>query len=567
MLRCIGAGRGQLAGAQLGGGLLIGAAGAAVGAPVGLAAAYGLYLWFQDALPGGFHVKLSGLAGAVAGSLAAGLVGAAYPAFLAATARPLEALTVRARTPRRWHLLAFAGVAVALASAQPVVMLLSSDDDFIVWFWARVGIVLAFVGFFVACVPLLVAVAEAGGPLLARAMRVPPTLLRQAVLATPMRHGFTAGALMVSLALLVAIWTQGRSATAGWLDSLKMPDAFVHSFWSLRDEQIEAVRKAPAVTQVCPTAMFSVQARSVQFGPKGLAPPNVLFVGTDMGAFTAMTNLDWVEGDRAAAMARLAKGQAVLVSRDWSVAHGVGVGAKLPLAAAEGTVEFEVVGVIASKGLDLATRFFRIERSFGKRAISSVFGTREDARRHFKVTSANLVLLSLRDDISDKDAVRQLQKAVPGAVAGTSRAIRRRVDESVGRLMAVASAVAVGSLILACCGVANLIVAEVTARRFEFGVLRAIGAQRGLLGRFVAAQTILVALAGGIAGVALGLELAFVERAFHRRLFGVEYAHRPPWDVIAWGLLALIAAALLAGLPAVRRVVRQQPRELLARRE
>ena len=566
ILRCIGTGRLQLAGAQLAAGTLIALMGAAIGVPLGLLGAYVLYCRYQEALPGGFDVNPAGVAAAVAGSVLAGLVGASYPAFLAATARPLEAMTLRARPPRHRHVALCAAVGLALVAIQPIVMALPLDSQAVFWFWVYCGMPLTFVGYFLLSVPLLILTARAVAGAVAKVLALPATLLRQSVLATPMRQGFTGGTLMVSLAMLVAIWVEGRSVTMGWFDQLKMPDAFVHSFWSLNEQQQRAVSGAPAVTAACPTKMFPVRVVGMQFGIKKISPPNTLFVCTDMPAFFRMTDLEWHEGDPQTALERLAAGGALLVSKEWSVVHRVGVGTTIKLETPKGPVGFEVVGVIGSKGLDLATHFFGIRRQFTDAAISSVFGTRADAKRHFNVEAVNLMLLSLRDDVTDEEAIRQLTKAAPGSVAGTSRIIRRRVMRALDRLMKVASTVAIGSLIVACFGVANLIVAEVTSRRFEFGVLRAIGSQRGLLGRLVAAQTLLVALVGCVTGTMLGIQIALVARGFHRRLVGIEYAWQLPWDVIGWGAAAVIGAALIAAMPAIWRLMREHPRVLLAGR-
>ncbi len=567
ILRCLGASRSQLAAAQLAAGSLISLLGAAIGTPLGLLVAYGLYRHFQDALPGGFAANPAGVAAAAAGSLLAGLLGASYPAFLAATARPLEALAVRARPPRHRHVALCAVAGLALAAGQPLAMSLPIRTERVLWFWTYFALPATFVGYFLLSVPLLALVARGAAPAVGRLLRLPRTLLRQSMLATPMRQGFTAGTLMVSLALLVAIWTSGRSVMVGWFEALHMPDAFVHRVPSLSDEQWQALQKVDAATRLCPTTTFPVRAAGMQFGIRRISPPNTLFVGTDMASFLQMTDLDWHEGDRQVALRRLAAGGALLVSREWSVAHGVGVGTKLALETLKGPVNFEVVGVIGSRGLDLATHVFGIRRRFTDASINSVFGTQADAKRHFGVEAVNLVLLSLRDDVSDEEAIRQLTEAAPGSVAGTSRRILRRVKRSLDRMMAVASALALSSLILACIGVGNLIVAEVAARRFEFGVLRAIGAQRGLLGRLVAGQTIIVALVGCAAGTMLGMELAMIERGFHRRLVGVEYALRLPADVVAGGSLAVAAAAMIAAMPAIWRLMRRHPRVLLARRE
>jgi len=567
ILRCVGAGRAQLAGAQLAAGALIALGGAAIGTPLGLLASYALFRTFQESLPGGFAVNPGGAALAVALCVLAGLLGAAYPAFLAATARPLEALTLRARRPRRRHVLLCAAAALVLMAMQPLAMVLPIPGDWVAWFWVYCGLPALFVGCFLLAVPLLVLVVRCAAPALSRLLGLPRTLLGQSVLATPIRQGFTGGTLMIGLGLLVGFWTMGRSFTAGWLWAIKMPDAFVFRIPAFTEDQCRDVRDTPAATGVCPTVIFPVRVAGMQFGLKKFAPPKTLFVGTDVKAFCRMTDLTWHQGDADTALRRLAGGGALLVTKEWSVAHGVGVGTTMSVTTVKGPVDFQVVGVVSSAGIEVAKHFFGIRRPVTDASVSSVFGTLADAERHFDITGANLLLVSLAGGIGDDEAVRQLTEAAPGSLAGTSRDIRRRGRKRFARMMTVASALAIGSLVLACLGVGNLIVAEVTSRRFEFGVLRAVGCRRGLLGRLVAGQTLLVALVGCAAGTILGLEFALIERGFHIRLVGIAYALRPSWDVIAWGTLAVAGAALVAALPAIWWLMRQRPRALLARHE
>ena len=567
IFRCLGASRMQLAGAQLGAGAAIAMCGAAVGAPLGLLAAYGLFRWFRGALPAGFEVNPAGICVAISGCLLAGLLGASYPAFLAATANPLEALTLRARRPKNRHVILCAAAGLVLASMQPVAMALPIPGEWVVWFWTYCGLPAAFVGCFLLGAPLLVLIARGAAPVLSGLLGLPRTLLGQSVLATPIRQGFTGGTLMISLALLVSVWTMGRSLSSGWFGSIEMPDAFLFKLPSFTEQERQAVLNTPAAAQVCPTTTFPVGVEGMQFGLEKISPRKTLFVGTDMESFIRMMDLDWREGDPQTALRRMEGGRALLVTREWSVAHGVGAGTTLAIKTLRGPVDFQVVGVIGSKGLEIAVHIFGVRRRFSDTSINSVFGTLADAKRHFGVNNVNLLLVSLQDDIDDAQAVDQLKLAAPGSLAGTSREIRRRASKGFDRMMTVASVLAVGSLILACLGVGNLLVAEVTSRRFEFGVLRAVGGQRALLGRLVAGQTLIVAMVGCVAGTILGLELALIERGFHQRLMGLEYAPRLPWDVIAWGAITVAGAALVAALPAIWWLMRRRPRDLVAVRE
>ncbi|MEX0775756.1 MAG: FtsX-like permease family protein [Phycisphaeraceae bacterium] len=564
LLRCVGAGRWQIALSQLLTGVLLAGGGAAVGVPLGLACAYLFYLRHSDLFEAGFHPNPLGIALAVGAALLAGLLGAAYPAWQAARVRPLQALSVRAHLPTRRGALACVLLGLIMIAAMPAVIALHLDPQTTFWFYLCAGLPLTLIGYFLLSVPVLIVLGRGLSPMLARVVAVPPALLRQTILTTPFRHGFTGGALMMGLALLLAMWTGGRSITQGWLGNLHMPDAYAHSFRALSEEQWSALQQVPGVTRLCPVTAFPAELANVRFGVAALAPRHTLFVSVDPQAFFDMADLNWVQGDRAEALAKLQRGRAVLVSNEYSQAHGINSGSTITLKTLQGPVDFEVVGVVGSTGLDIAVQFFGIQRAYTEASMSAVFGTRADATAYYNNPWINLVLMSLDPDVPDHLMIGRIRAAVPGAVAGTSRSIRSKIQESLERFIAIGSMVAIASLIIACVGVSNLIVAEIAGRRFEYGVLRAMGAPRGMLGRLILGQTLMIGLVGCVVGSALGIQLAMVGRVFHHRLLGLSYEMHMPWSVAAWGCLAVLVAALLAALPAALSLMRQLPRVLLA---
>lgn len=563
VLRCVGAGRAQIAMAQLICGILLAGGGAVLGVAPGLYFAWKLYERHAKFLAAGFSPGTRGVAQALVAAMLAGLLGAAYPAVLAATAPPLEGLTRRARQPSFRAVLLCAILGIMMAAAPLAVHLLPLSVERVFWLHVYAGLPMLFIGFFLLTVPLTALLGRFIAPALARLTAVPPTLLTQQITSTPFRNGFTGGALMVALAMLVAIWTAGGGVLRGWFDNIDMPDGFVHSFFSLTDAQWEALCNVPAITDACPTTAFPVTPVSASFGVQGLHPRGTLFVSCDTDAFFRMADLRWVQGDPVSAARRLRDGGSVVVSREYLTAHGLGLNHRIGLQTLRGPVDFEIVGVVASPGLDIAVQFFGIQRAYSEAAISSVFGTREDGVLHFGVRSINLVLLNFSPEVSDEQAIGQIKEAAPGVVAGSSRMIRRNIHRSAEDVMAVISTIAGGALLIACLGVGNLILASLAARRFEMGVLRSIGAGPGMLGRLVAAQTLLVAIVGCIAGVALGYEMAWLTRVFHQRLLGITYTPQLPWRVVGYGALTVAAAALAAALPAIVRVAWAQPRQLL----
>jgi putative ABC transport system permease protein len=109
-----------------------------------------------------------------------------------------------------------------------------------------------------------------------------------------------------------------------------------------------------------------------------------------------------------------------------------------------------------------------------------------------------------------------------------------------------------------------VIIANVRGRRYEYGVLRAVGAQRGVLLRLILAEAALLALAGAIAGTAAGLHLAWVANIHYRHLLGLDLTLALPTGVAVAGWSILAALTLLAALPGALMVIRPTPSALVA---
>ena len=106
-------------------------------------------------------------------------------------------------------------------------------------------------------------------------------------------------------------------------------------------------------------------------------------------------------------------------------------------------------------------------------------------------------------------------------------------------------------------GIANVMVISVLERRSEIGLRRALGATRRHLGIQFLTESLLLSLAGGIAGVALGGGVA------------AAYASSRGWEVVvppvvlAGGVLAAVAVGAVAGLYPALRAARLAPVDAL----
>jgi len=113
------------------------------------------------------------------------------------------------------------------------------------------------------------------------------------------------------------------------------------------------------------------------------------------------------------------------------------------------------------------------------------------------------------------------------------------------------------SLLVGAIGVGNVTLIGVLERRSEIGLRRALGATRGHIRIQFLSEAIVLALAGGVAGVAAGAAATAI------------YAHTQQWTTVvptlAWagGLTAAVAIGAIAGLLPALRAARMSPTQAL----
>ena len=483
----------------------------------------------DNAALGWWCVILSGLC-ALGGSLAAAIL----PAWEATRVSPLDAMGPRRRIEparlSRWATLA----GVALICLNPVLVFWVPMADTARYVWsAAVGCTAMALGF-VLLAPLAVVVCERFcGPLMARVLRIPPGLLSTQLTTNLWRTVGTSIALTLGLGLFVSMQTWGYSMLGPFYPGTWVPELLVVMNPGLPDSEIEAVRHVKGVRpdQFVPVAAKQVKLTDDVTGfaerTSAAQQDTCVMVGVDLDSLRG-TNplfpLEFVEGSRDEAVARLGQGRFCLVPDHFARESGLSVGDKFavlvapergPLGrggrAAAGAraaatpaeqphnrKEYEIAGVVSMPGWHwMSKQGFRQGRAAG--LFFADFG---QVRSDFAIDRTTLFWMNL-DGTADEEAIQVSMKEIAarnydpavaermdggGAARGpgfgrrtagatvtlrSAEAVRTQIRERADGIIWALSQLPLVTLAVTSLSVINAVLASVRARRWELGVLRA----------------------------------------------------------------------------------------------
>ncbi len=434
------------------------------------------------------------------------------------------------------------------------------------WLYTTIGLPGMYLGYFLLAVPVAWFVAGLLGPVLSRVFRLPPGMLTRSERAAPYRFGLTAAAQMVGLSIMITVWSSGMSLFRDWIDTVRFPDAMCHAWFGIPPEKYDLLKSLDFVEGTCATSIYPVDTRDEHvFGVSRLQKFRVNFISFEPDEFFDMTAIEWIEGEPDYALAKLNEGGGVLVAREFVVAAGLSVGDTLELGYEGQWAEFEIVGVVMSPGLNIATRLFGIGDAYLEQAISSVFGSRGDSIRHFGNDDINLIQINLKDDANEELALARIKSElnVRGLTTGSGKQLRAMIDQLGGGALAIGTVIAFTGLLVASFGVGNIIMANLHARRYDHGVLIALGAKRGMLARIVVAEALIIATVACLLGTLVGLQAAQAANTLYG-MYGLLLHLSVPVGPILFAWSALIFCTLLFVIPAIRKLRKANPRELLA---
>jgi putative ABC transport system permease protein len=221
-----------------------------------------------------------------------------------------------------------------------------------------------------------------------------------------------------------------------------------------------------------------------------------------------------------------------------------------------GDWRFRVVGVLAPRGRSLSFNiddvvFVPVRTAMRVFNRSSLFRILVDVRVHAEMNQTKRAVESLLKERHRADDVTVItQDALLAAFS-------KILDALTLALVGIASV----SLAVAGVGIMNVMLVSVTERRAEIGLLKAVGAQdRQVLAAFLT-EAVLLAIAGGLAGLAVGAGAIRVFVGFYP-----SFPAAPPVWAVAAALGLSLAVGVGFGVWPARRATRLDPVAALARR-
>ena len=460
---------------------------------------------------------------------------ALFPALEAASTAP--AVTMRAQGFETRRARPGVGLAIGGAALLTIAYALTFPPPFdgIPVSGYAAGLLIIFGGSL--CVPL--AIAGVSGAARALTAGISPAGLIGAsnLGASIRRNSVAVASLMVAIAMMVSVAIligSFRTTVVAWADETLKADLFVRPL-GLQDASYDArfspqvaglVRHVPGVAAVDTFRAISIPYRgsittlaAADF--KTIADRNKLrFLGTVDTRSLAHT---------------MPATTNVVISEPFATRFGAKAGDTIDIDTPGGLTHFHVTALYNDYSSD---------------AGIVIVDTRTFARL-FRDASVNSLAVYARPgaDLPALRSGRTLRITAVRIDVQTTRELRRLVISIFNRTFAITYALYIISITIAVLGVVSTLFALVLERRREIGLLRYLGLTTGDVRKMVLYEAAYIGGLGGIAGVAVGVLLAFLLIfVINRQAFGWLIELHMPWDFLGEAIVLVVVAALIAGI-------------------
>jgi putative ABC transport system permease protein len=535
LLRAMGASRGQVIGSVMLEATVIGVVswliGLGLGVGVGWLGAYALGTLTSDLKVASLGVPAAAWIVSFVVGVGVTLLAALLPAMQASRVPPVAAMRQANTADRPLTKLTVVGAILFVAGGAVLAYGLSGKAGGNTLVLVLAGVLATFISV-ALLTPLL------GRPvvsLLGRlfAWSVPGQLGRRNSARNPRRTAITAGAMMISIALVTGISTIFSSATAS---ISKVVDKQVQADLIIAGQQTSSIPPAiepGALRQV--RGLSDVDTVAAQSYDAAIIGGKQQFVGAfdDLAAATRILKIKTKEGSvDTLAVGQVAVDDSTATKLKWKVGQTVSV--QLPRGEAR---DFRVAGIYV-----------------GSQAASGVIIAWDDATKGFRAATATQAFVKLRPGGQVATAKEQIDRILadsPEVNVLTRSEWIGNTTQFFNIVLTIVQILLGVAMLIAVLGIVNTLVLSVLERTRELGMLRAIGLRRGQTMRMITVESVVISLFGSLLGIVVGAGLgAAVVRALKDK--GISELSLP------WGLMVgyLIAGAIVGVVAAVIPAIR-----------
>ncbi len=521
------------------------------------------------------------------------------PLYRAVHVRPLDAMGPRPDADHArgfsWRTLVAGAVLIALNPVLTFVFPPAFGRDIAVR--AVLGFVATAAGF-VLIAPLVVAFVDRWlGPWLARLLWLDPRLLASQITTHVWRTVGAAVSMAVGLGLYVAVQVWGYTMLDAFIPGPWAPDA-VLSFLpdGLAPEEAAKVASLPGVDPERCLRIVVEQPRLLEDLTHSAErasvtrQDNVVIVGLDpvqaLGGPRPLFQFEWVAGSPESAVAAMQKGHACIVPDHFLRETGLKAGDAFTLVPPDNSghpVAYTIAGAVRLPGWHWQTKQTGF-RTRTHRAAALVFADYPSVAVDFGLTAVKHVWLSYASSAADPQEIAAGAQALYRAATGRDVTIGRNPDDAPSvqimpvetirqmtraearRWLWVIGQIPLVALGISCIGVLNVLLASVRARRWDFGVLRAIGFTRGALVRAILAEGLLIGAVAGLLSLGFGILAGWCGCgiAQYASFFGgMNPALVVPGGPVGRGMLALAVLMVFTAIGPAATMGRTKPLSLL----
>jgi putative ABC transport system permease protein len=531
LMRAIGASRRQVIGSVLLEASVIGLVASVLGLGAGVGVGAAIAAAFSRLGGTNLDLTIGVPPAAVVASFVVGLgvtlVAATFPAIRASRIPPVAAMRDAATPDKPLTKVTVAGTVVLVAGSTAMAFALTGNASL----WLLLGGVL---GAFVGVALLTPVISRPVVSLLGRlfSWSLPGQLGRRNSARNPRRTAVTAGALMVSIALVTGVSTILASATTS---IAKAVDTQVKADLVIAGQQTGPTPPTFDAAVLGQAAALPGVARVAAFYQSmGTVDGDRAFIG----AVNDLTDTREVLGLQAAggSLADLRAGQLVIDSES-AKTGGIDVGDTVEIQLPRGdATTYTVTGIYTKTD---TTRGILLPAS---------------AAKDFAVPAPSLALLQLADGAD----VKAVQAAADRLVADSPEVTVQDRSEYVKQTTSAFDQILVFiqillalAIVIAVLGIVNTLALSVIERTRELGLLRAIGLRRSQTMRMITVESVVISLFGTLLGIGVGIGLgAAVVKALEDQGFTTLAL---PWSQMGIYLVAAAVIGVVAAiLPAIR---------------